>query len=374
MGSHYTIKKQLKTIIMKKVIKISIIVLFAILFVWTIVFLVNKSKKEPVVFETTQAEYRNIIKKTVATGSIVPEKEIEIITQASGIIEELYVKAGDMVEIGDIIAKVKIIPNIEKLQIAKSQVDQAKISYKDSKTTLERKKKLYTEGIISIAEYQKAELAYDQSKENMKAAENNLSIVQNGISKDAGSATNTIVRSTASGMILDVPVEVGYSVIEANTFNKGTTIATVADMKKMIFKGTVDETEVGKISPGMKLLLNVGAIDNVSFDATLTYISPKGRQENSAIVFDIEAAVILKESDFIRAGYSANADIVLAKKDHVLAVEEKNLLFEGESIFVEIEKDSLVFEKRAVQLGLSDGIYTEITSKLDTIVKIKVQK
>jgi len=359
---------------MKKVIKISIIVLFAILFIWTIVFLVNKSKKEPIVFETTKAEYRNIIKKTVATGSIVPEKEIEIITQASGIIEELYVKAGDMVEKGDVIAKVKIIPNIEKLQIAKSQVDQAKISYKDSKTTLERKKKLYTEGIISIAEYQKAELAYDQSKENLTAAENNLSIVQNGISKDTGSATNTIVRSTASGMILDVPVEVGYSVIEANTFNKGTTIATVADMKKMIFKGTVDETEVGKISPGMKLLLNVGAIDNVSFDATLTYISPKGRQENSAIVFDIEAAVILKDSDFIRAGYSANADIVLAKKDHVLAIEEKNLLFEGESVFIEIEKDSLVFEKRPVQLGLSDGIYTEITSKLDTIVKIKVQK
>lgn len=359
---------------MKKIIKITVGVLFSAIFVWTIFFLINKSKDVPVVFETTKAEYRDIIKKTVATGSVVPENEIDIIPQVSGIVEEIYVKAGDKVQKGDKIAKVRIIPNIEKLNAAKAQVDQARIAVNDCQTTFDRKQALVKDGVISKAEFQKTEYALTQSKENLAAAENHLSIVKDGISKDAGKATNTLVTATVAGMVLDVPVEVGYSVIEANTFNAGTVIAKVADMRKMIFKGTVDETEVGKIKSGMKLLLNVGAIDDLSFDAILTYISPKGRSENSAIVFDIEAEVVLNDSVFIRAGYSANADIVLARKDKALALEEKNLLFEGDTIFVEIEKDSLVFEKQPVKLGLSDGIYSEILTGLTPDMKVKVQK
>ncbi|MBK8808761.1 MAG: efflux RND transporter periplasmic adaptor subunit [Bacteroidales bacterium] len=359
---------------MKKIIRISVIVLFLGVFVWTIFFLVNKSKDVPVVHETTKPEYRDIIQKTVATGSVVPENEIDIIPQVSGIIEEIYVKAGDKIKKGDLIAKVRIIPNIERLNAAKAQVDQAKIALNDCKTTFERKQSLFKEGVISKADFQKIEYALEQAQENLAAAENHLSIVKDGISKDAGKATNTLVSSTIGGMVLDVPVEVGNSVIEANTFNQGTVIAKIADMRKMIFKGTVDETEVGKIKTGMKLLLNVGAIDNHTFDAKLTYISPKGKYENSAIVFDIEAEVQLNDSVFIRAGYSANADIVLARKDKVLTLEEKNLLFEGDTVLVEIEKDSLVFEKQSVKLGLSDGIYTEIVSGIDTNTKIKVQK
>lgn len=359
---------------MKKILRIVIGIAIIGIFAWTIIFLVNKSKDVPQVFNTTTADYRDIIKKTVATGSMVPENETEIIPQVSGIVEEIYVKAGDKVKKGALIAKVRIIPNIEKLNAATAQVDQAKIALNDAKKTYERKQSLFKDGVISKADFQKADFDYEKAKENLDAAYNHVSIVKDGISKDAGQSTNTLVKSTITGMVLDVPVEEGFSVIEANTFNKGSVIATVADMKKMIFEGTVDETEVGKIHPGMKLILNVGAIDELTFDATLSYISPKGRQENSAIVFDIEAEVELNDSVFIRAGYSANADIVLDRKNKVLAIKEKNLLFDKETVFVEVEKDSLVFEKRTVVLGISDGIYSEIVSGLDTNTKIKVQE
>lgn len=359
---------------MKKAIKILTGLILAGVFIWTIVFLAGKSKEVPVEFHTTKAEYRDIIRKTVATGSVVPENETEIIPQVSGIVDEIYVKPGDKLKKGDLIAKVRIIPDIEKLNSAEAQVEQAKIAMNDNLKTFERKKALFEEGVISKADFQTVEFEYDKAKENLEAAENHLSIVKDGIAKDAGKSTNTLVRSTISGMVLDVPVEEGYSVIEANTFNQGTVVATVADMRKMIFEGTVDETEVGKIKPGMNLVLNIGAIDNVAFNAVLTYISPKGKQENSAIVFDIEADVELIDSVFVRAGYSANADIVLQKEGNVLALEEKNLLFEDGRVFVEVENDSLIFDKQEVKLGISDGIYTEIKEGITEATEVKVQE
>jgi len=359
---------------MKKVIKITIGLLSVILVSWTFYFLYSKSKKAPEVFTTTSPEYRTIIKKTVATGSVLPKNETEIRPRVSGIISELYVVAGKKVKKGDPIAKIKIIPNMEQLNGAESRVKQAELAYSNAREDFDRQKSLLEKGVIARSEFQKYELALKRSSEELEAAKNNLSIVRDGINKESSSASNTIVVSTIDGMVLDVPVEVGHSVIETNTFSPGTTIASIADMSEMEFEGKVDETEVGKIQNGMPILLTVGAIDGAVFDAVLTYISPKGKLENGAIQFEIKATVKLRDEYFIRAGYSANADIVLAKKENVLSIEEKNVIFDSLKSFAEIRIDSLNYKKTPVELGISDGIYTEVTKGLTIKDKIKVQK
>jgi len=345
---------------MKKIIKISIFVLLAGLFIFTLFFLYKRSEKKEIVYKTTKAEYRDIIKKTVATGTVVPRREIVICPRVSGIIEELYIEPGDKIEKGSLIAKIKIIPNILNMSNAEASVKQAEISLNDKKIVFDRQKNLLENEVISKAEFQQTELDYKLALQALEAAENNLQIIKEGIAKETGTATNTLVRSTITGMVLDVPVEIGTSVIETNTFNAGTTIASVADMGDMIFEGKVDETEVGKLKIGMELILNIGAIDNYNFKASLTHIAPKGILENGAIQFEIKANVKLIDSIFIRAGYSANADIVLDRKDKVLSIEEKNLIFEKEEIFLEKETTPNVFTKVKVKTGLSDGIYTEI--------------
>jgi HlyD family secretion protein len=253
-------------------------------------------------------------------------------------------------------------------------VKQAELTYGNTKIEFDRELALFDKGVIAKAEFQKYELALKQAKEELDAAQNNLSIVRDGVNKEAATASNTIVSSTIDGMILYVPVKVGHSVIEMNTFSPGTSIATVADMGEMEFQGKVDETEVGKIKNGMPLLITIGAIDGVQFDATLTYISPKGILENGAIQFDIKANVTLRNDFFIRSGYSANADIVIARKDSVLSIEEKNVIFDNMKTFVELRIDSTTFKKIPVELGISDGIYTEITKGLSLTDKVKVQQ
>lgn len=357
---------------MKKVLRIILLVIIIGAFIATIYFLYQKSKKEPVVFETETPFITDIIKKTVATGSVVPRKEIEIKPQVSGIIEEVYIEPGDVVKNGDLIAKVRIIPNMINLNNAEARLDQAKIDFEDAKMIYDRQKKIFDEGVIPAAEFQQYELALNRAKSELNASENNLQLIKEGVTKDSQSSTNTLIRSTIEGMVLDVPVEQGNSVIESNTFNAGTTIAVVADMGEMIFEGKVDETEVGKIKTGMNLILTIGAIEETTFNAYLEYISPKGVEENGAIQFEIKAAVELKKDYFIRAGYSANADIVLTRKDSVLAVKESLLLFEEDSIFVEVEKEMQVYEKIPVEVGLSDGINIEIISGVSKEDKIKI--
>jgi len=346
--------------------------LILVVFGGTLVFLYHKSQKKPIIFETQTPYVTNIVKKTVATGSIVPRKEIEIKPQVSGIVEEIYVEAGDKLKKNDLIAKIKIIPNMISLNNAEARFNQAVINLEDTKRECDRRYKLYKKRIISTSEYQEYEMAYNSAKEELDAAENNLQLIREGVTKNPGDETNTLIRSTIDGMILDVPVKEGRSVIETNNFNEGTTIAVVADMKEMIFKGKVDESEVGKIKPGMNLILSVGAIEKEKFNAELEYISPKGVAEEGAIQFEIRARVNLKESHFIRAGYSANADIVLEKRNSVLAVKEGLLQFEGEKVFVEVENDPRQFEKKYIELGLSDGINIEIVSGLSKDAKIKV--
>lgn len=359
---------------MKKILKIAGIVILIGIFLGTFFFLYSKSKKKPDVYKTQTPIIETITKKTVATGSVVPRYEIEIKPQVSGIIDEIYVEAGKMVKTGDILAKVKIIPDMVNLNNAESRVNRAQLNYEDAKIDYERQHELYNKKVIPYEEYQKAQLAFNTSREELASAENNLELIKKGVTKSSTATTNTLIRSTINGMVLDVPVEVGNSVIQANTFNAGTTIAIVADMTDMIFEGKVDETEVGKVKEGMDIVLTIGAIDNEQFDAVLTYLSPKGVEENGAIQFQIKADVNLKEGQFIRAGYSANASIVLESRDSVLVIPEGLLKFEKDSSYVEVEVDSQVFEKRFVEVGLSDGLNIEVLKGLKLEDKIKAEK
>jgi HlyD family secretion protein len=361
---------------MKKVLKVGLLVLIVCSIFGTMFYLYQKSKKKPVVYEVKSPFVSNIVKKTVATGSVVPRKEILIKPQVSGIIEELYILAGKQVNKGDLIARVKIIPNMVELNNAESRLNKAKINFEDAKTVYERQKKVYEQGVIPMAEFQQYKLTYMNAMEEQETAESNLQLIKEGVSKKQGGVTNTLIRSTIQGMVLDVPVEVGNSVIEANNFNEGTTIASVADMGEMIFKGKVDETEVGKLKLGMPLILSIGAIEDEKFDAALEYIAPKGKEENGAIQFEIKANVKLKENNFIRAGYSANADIVLDRRDSVMVIPESLIQFEksGDSAFVEIEKQPQVFDKRYIKTGLSDGVNIEIKEGITKDDKIKGAK
>ena len=340
-------------------------------FGYVMYFLWDKSHDKPVVYETQKPITTTIIKKTVATGSVVPRKEIEIKPQVSGIIDELYVEEGNQVKKGDLIARIRIIPNMINLNNAESRVNKAKINMQDAKRNFDRMVDLFEKGVIAKKEFESYEITYDNAKEELKNAEDNLDLIKEGQLKKSGAPTNTLVRSTINGMVLDIPVEIGNSVIESNNFNDGTTIATVADMNDMIFKGKIDETEVGKIHIGMPLILTIGAIDDTKFDAALTKISPKGVEENGAVQFEIEANVNLKKGEFIRSGYSANADIVLAKAEDVLAVPEALLQFDNDKTFVEVETGPQEFKKVYIETGLSDGINIEVKKGIDKKTSIK---
>ena len=357
---------------MRKIIRISIFVVFIAAILATFGYLYNKSRKKPVIYELKSPAKTNIIKKTVATGSVVPRKEIAIKPQVSGIIEELYIIAGNKVKKGDLIAKIRIIPDMVNLNNAESRLKRAQLNLEDAKMIFDRQKKVYEQGVIPEADFQQYRLSYNTAIEELESAENNLQLIREGVSKKSGTVTNTLIRSTIDGMVLDVPVEVGNSVIESNNFNDGTTVASVADMGEMIFKGKVDETEVGKLKTGMPLVLSIGAIENAKFDAELEYISPKGREENGAIQFEIKAAVSLKDTIFIRANYSANADIVLERADSVMSIEESLIKFDHDSAYVELETATpQVFEKQYIKTGLSDGINIQVLDGLSMESKIK---
>ena len=340
------------------------------LFVGTGYYLYQKSEEPPVVYETDQPFQTDIYKKTIATGSIVPRKEIATKSQVSGVVDKLYVEEGDQVSIGQLIAKIKIIPNVVALNNAQAQLETAKINFDNAQKELKRQKGLFDEQVISEFDYNQFLLDFKLRRQEVEAAENNLELIKEGSSQKSGNVSN-LVKSTVDGMILDIPVKEGTFIIESNTFNEGTTIATIADMSEMIFEGKVDESEVGRIKEGMDLLLSVGAIEGEVFDASLEFISPKGTSEEGAIKFDIKASIELKEDVFLRAGYSATADIVLEKRENVLAIRESNLLFEDEKTFVEVMTGEQQFEKREVTTGLSDGINIQIMAGLSKEEMIK---
>lgn len=368
------IKIVMKNRIVKKILRIIFLVLVGAAVVGTFYFLWKKAQPVITLYEVVTPKRDSVETKTVATGKVEPRDEVLIKPQMSGIISELLKEAGQMVKEGEIIAKIKVIPEMVQLNSAESRVRVAKISLEQIEATYKRDEDLHKQGVISKEDYETSLANYKKAQEEAENAQDALEIIREGISRKSASSSTTQVRSTITGMILDVPIKVGNSVIQSNTFNDGTTIASVADMNNMIFRGKVDETEVGRIHEGMPIKLTVGALDSRTFDATLEYVAPKGVEENGAVLFEIKAAVQMPEDAFIRAGYSANAEIVLKRATDVLTIPENCVEFSGDSTFVQIvkqEKPEQLFEKRAVTVGLSDGIKIEVKEGLSEDDKIR---
>lgn len=349
---------------MKKIIVACVV---ALVFIGTFVFLWFKSQPQPVEYDEFKATIGDVRKSTVLTGKIEPRNEVNVKPQISGIITEITKEAGQTVQAGEVIAKVKVIPDMAQLSSAQSRLRLAEINLKQALTDHEREKVLYDKGLVSADEYDKVRQTMQQAREEKAAAEDNLEVVRDGVSRSNASASSTLIRSTITGVILDIPVKVGNSVILSNTFNDGTTIATVANMGDLIFRGNIDETEVGQVSTGMPMKITIGALQNLKFEAHLEYISPKAIENNGANQFEIKAAVKVAEKNNIRSGYSANAEIVLAEAKHVLTVPESAIVFEGTKTFVYVANGSgkdKTYERRNVVTGLSDGVNIEIKSGL----------
>lgn len=333
-----------------------------------------KNSTSPIQYETETPFKTNIVKKTVATGKVVPLEEAEIKPKVSGIIEEIFVEEGAVVKVGDLIATIRVVPNVASLNSAQGSVKTSQLRYDNTKTLYERNKGLFEKGVVSRQEFEAAELNFNSSKQDLSSAQNNLDIIKKGSAAGMGKTANTYVKAEISGTILEIPVRKGNQVIESNTFNAGTTIATIADMTKMIFEGKVDEAEVGKIKNGTVLEVSLGAIEKKKYPAKLNFIAPKGTEENGAVQFKIKGDVTLDNEFFVRAGYSANADIVLEKKDSVLSIKEALLQFDKktEAPYVEVKIGDQKFERRDVELGISDGINVEIISGVTIKDEIKI--
>jgi HlyD family secretion protein len=335
-------------------------------------YLYKKSQAKPVVWQTEQAETTDIIKKTVATGSIVPRQEVEVKPKVSGVLSELYVQAGNVVKMGAPLGKISIIPDALQINTAESQVRTAQIAFDNAKRELERNEGLFKQGVVADAELQTFRMSFALRQQELAVAGSSLQLAREGATRAQGKASTLIVTATTPGMVIDVPVKVGFSVIQANNFNAGTTVATIADMDDMIFDGRVDEAEVAKIKEGMKLSIKVGAIETDRLEGTLEFIAPKGKEQDGAIQFEIKAAVKKKPGIEIRANYSANADIVLDEKKQVLAIREAVVQYDNSKPFVEIETTPQTFVKKDIKVGLSDGIKVEVLDGVTRADKIKV--
>ena len=359
---------------MKKYSKLIMAALIAVVFIGTFVFLYQKSQPKPVVYNEFTPKVTDISKVTVITGKIEPRDEVSVKPQISGIITHLYKQAGDMVSAGEVIAKVKVIPDMGQLSSAEARVRLAGINLKQAQVDFDREESLYRQRLVSEEEYDKQKQALSQAREEMAAAQDALEVVRDGVSKSNANASSTLIRSTISGLILDVPVKVGNTVVLSNTFNDGTTIATVANMNDLIFRGNIDETEVGRLVEGMPMKITVGALQDLRFDAVLEYVSPKAVENNGANQFEVKAAVTAVRDGKIRSGYSANAEIVLAKAEGVLSVPESAIEFSGDSTFVYVvggAGEQKTYRRTQVVTGLSDGVNIEIKSGITTKDKVR---
>ncbi|MBP3229835.1 MAG: efflux RND transporter periplasmic adaptor subunit [Prevotella sp.] len=362
---------------MKRYSKLMIAAIVALVFIGTFVFLWKKSQPKPVVYNEFTPKVTNISKTTVITGKIEPRNEVNVKPQISGIITQLLKEAGDYVNAGDVIAKVKVIPDMGQLSNAESRVRLATINLRQAKLDFSREESLFNQKLVSADEYDKVKQALRQAEEERMAAEDALEVVRDGISRSNAKASSTLVRSTISGIILDIPVKVGNSVILSNTFNDGTTIASVANMNDLIFRGNIDETEVGQLVLGMPMKITIGALQDLNFEAALEYISPKAVENNGANQFEIKAAVRVLKGNKIRSGYSATAEIELAHANNVLTVPESAIEFKGDSTFVYIIKDNgkeKTYDRKPVITGLSDGVDIEVKKGLSKTDKVRGPK
>ena len=360
---------------MKKFFRILMFVILGAAVIGTLVYLWSKSKAKPVNYETVVVERRDISKKIIINGTIEPRNEILIKPQISGIITDLYKEAGQFVKAGETIAKVKVVPDIAQLSSAESRLKVAKINLERTKQDYDRTKQLFESEVLSKELFEAAGATYLQAKEEVNIAEENIEIIKEGMSKSTAAYSNTLIKSTISGMILDIPVKVGNSVIQTNTFNEGTTIAAIANMSDLIFIGKIDETDVGKVKEGFDLNLIIGAMQDEKCSATLEYISPKGVLNNGATTFEIKAAINNTENLFIRSGYSANGEIIIASSENIFSLPESTIEFVGDSTFVyvldTIKASEMNYNKTHVATGISDGIYIEILSGVDSTNKVR---
>ena len=349
---------------MKKVIKYIIVVLIVAVFAGTFVFLYKNSQPEEIRYQELPAQKQDVARSTVLTGKIVPRNEVNIKPQINGIIAEIYKEAGQMVQQGEVIARLTVIPDMNSLSAAQSRVRLSEINLKQAQTNFDREKALFEKKLISAEEYEKTEQQLNQAKEEYAASQESLEVIRDGVSSKNATSSSTLIRSTITGLILDIPVKVGNSVIQANTLNDGTTVATVANMNDLIFEGQIDETEVGSLYEGMPLTITIGALKDYTFDASLEYISPKAVENNGANQFKVKAAVKVDSEHVIRSGYSANAQIDLEKATDVLTVPESALEFVKEESYVYKKADDGTYTKTKVETGLSDGVNIEIKDGL----------
>ena len=358
---------------MKKALKYVIIVVLVLAALWAAMFFIKTNSKSAITYDTQQPFISNIEKKTVATGKVVPEDEIAIKPQISGIIEEVYLEEGVKVKAGDLIAKIKVVPNEQSLNQASGRVRNAQLSVNNAKIEFDRNKALFEKGVISSQDFNNLQLQYNQATQELNNAQADYQIIRKG-SAGGSSTANTNIRATVSGTILEIPVKEGDQVIQSNNFNDGTTIATIADLSKMIFEGKVDEGEVGKLKVGTPLEINLGAIEDKKFNAKLRFIAPKGVEESGAVQFKIEGEVDVDDDVLIRAGYSANASLVLESKENVLVIPEALLQFDKvtDLPFVEISVGDQKFERKDIKIGISDGVNVEVVSGLTEKDKVKI--
>ena len=358
---------------MNKYVKYVLIGIAVLGILAAVVYFLKKNSTPLKTYETETVEKRDITNKVVVTGKVIPQDEIEIKPQISGIIQKVYLEEGVQVKAGDLIATIKVVPNEQSLNQARGRVNNAKISLSNTKIEYDRNKALFDKGVISSQDFNALQLRFDQATQELQNAQADYQIIRVG-SAGGSSSANTNIRATVTGTLLEIPVEVGDQVIESNNFNDGTTIAFIADMSKMIFEGEVDEAEVGKLKVGMPLEISMGALQDEKFNAKLKFIAPKGVEEEGAVQFKIEGDLVVSDSTNIRAGYSANAAIVLEEKKDVLSIKEALLQFDKETNkpYVEVETGDNEFEKRELELGVSDGIDVEIVSGIDEDSKIKI--
>lgn len=359
---------------MKKYLKWGAVTLIALVFIGTFVFLYQKSQPKVAKYEIHTPLITELEKTSIVTGKVEPRDEVNIKPQISGIIAELYKEPGQLVKKNEVIAKVKVIPDMNNLSSAENRVELAQIKLQQAQTNFNRMERLHDNNVVSDEEYEQVEVELQQAQAEMSNAKDALNIIREGISLSNADLSTTLIRSTIDGLILDIPVKIGNSVILSNSFNDGTTIATVADMSDLIFVGKIDETEVGRIHEGMPVQISIGALQDVKLSANLEYISPKGVEENGANQFEIKAAISLPDSLTIRSGYSANAEIVLERVNKALTIPEAALEFEGDSTFVYVLADSIPeqkFIRRQVKTGLSDGLKIEIKKGLRAQEKVR---
>ena len=364
---------------MKKIVKIVLVLLFVTAVIGALFYMYKTSTKELDKFETTEVEVRDISTKAVATGSVKPREVIEIKPNISGVITDIHVKEGDVVQQGALIATLKVIPNLNSLNAAQQQISSAQITLNNEKIQYNRTKSLYDQGVVPKQEYDNALAKYQMAQQSIREAQSNYKLAQSGVAPGLEKYANTQIRATISGMLLSIPVEIGNTVQEINNFSVGTTIATMADVKQMIFEGKVDEADVGKLKEGMPLTITIGALPDDKFEGVLNFISPSGVETNGIVEFEIKAEVTLKDNVFLRANYSANAEVNLSEAKNALTLESAHIRYDDDGkAFVEVlkpgteEYDQPVFLKKIIKTGLTDGVYTEIKSGLNKGDKVKI--